>query len=333
MVEHKRRTGYATAVTLAASVLFCLVSTAGAVTTGRPEVRPAVATSPASAQAQGGSIALSGSPGTPAINLATNTIYVPIQCPQSYCPTKAPSYLVDIVNAATCNTRTQSRCRVVATAPAGTSPLAALVDDRTDTVYLPDVSGTVSVLDGSHCNAAVTSGCGKDIATIKVGGFLVAAAFDPRTRTLYVANPQGHVFVINTADCNSSSTSGCRRSVVAAVKDGNGPQALDVDLATDTVYTADDGTGNGDTVSVIDGATCNRTDTNGCDVAPHTVTVGSGAFWVAVDQTNDTVYAANFNDGSVSVINGARCNASVTLGLWFQPQGRAHRRRCRLRYV
>jgi DNA-binding beta-propeller fold protein YncE len=42
--------------------------------------------------------------------------------------------------------------------------------------------------------------------------------------------------------------------------------------------------------------------------------VGSGVAWAAVDQAHHTVYVAKFNDGTVSVINGVRCNAHVTSG-------------------
>ena len=96
------------------------------------------------------------------------------------------------------------------------------------------------------------------MATIKVGGFLVAAAVNPATGTLYVASPKGDVFVIDAAGCNAVTTRGCTQPV-RKVTDSQGPQALDVDVATDTVYAANAGSGNGDTVSVIDGATCNGT--------------------------------------------------------------------------
>jgi DNA-binding beta-propeller fold protein YncE len=128
-----------------------------------------------------------------------------------------------------------------------------------------------------------------------------------------VASPLGEVFVIDAAGCNTVTTRGCTRPV-RKIKDSQGPQALDVDTATDTVYAANAGSGNGDTVSVIDGATCNGTDGSGCGRVPHIITVGSGAWWTAVDQASDTVYVANNNDGTVSVIDGARCNASVTSG-------------------
>jgi len=141
----------------------------------------------------------------------------------------------------------------------------------------------------------------------------LAAAFNPATGTLYVASPKGDVFVIDAASCNAVTTRGCTQSA-RKVKVIQGPQALDVDFATDTVYTADAGSGNGDTVSVIDGATCNGTDGSGCGRAPRTITVGSGAWWVAVDQASGTVYVADNNDGTVSVINGALCNAAITSG-------------------
>ena len=129
--------------------------------------------------------------------------------------------------------------------------------------------------------------------------------------------------MINAATCNAKQTSGCRR-VGRTVKDTAGPDWLDVDTATNTVYAANAGSqGGGDTVSVINGATCNAHTGRGCGRIASTVTVGSNPFSLAVDQRSDTVYVANFvndfNDGSVSVINGARCNARVTSGCHRTP--------------
>jgi DNA-binding beta-propeller fold protein YncE len=112
------------------------------------------------------------------------------------------------------------------------------------------------------------------VATIKVGGFLVAAAFNPATGTLYVADPTGDVFVIDAAGCNAVTTRGCTQPA-KKVKVSQGPQALDVDVATDTVYAANAGSGNGDTVSVIDGATCNGKNGSGCGQAPRTITAAA----------------------------------------------------------
>jgi DNA-binding beta-propeller fold protein YncE len=282
-----------------------------------------LATTPAlggqAASAAYGSVVLGGSPGTPTANPGTGTVYVPIQCTTSFCSPDTPGDVVDVINAARCNPEVRSGCQVVAQARVGSGPLAAAVDERTDTIYVTNGNdGTVSVVNGARCNARVTQGCGKPVATIKVGGFLVAAAVNPATGTLYVASPKGDVFVIDAAGCNAGTTRGCTQPV-RKVTDSQGPQALDVDVATDTIYAANTGSGNGDTVSVIDGATCNGTTGTGCGHAPRAITVGSGAWWVAVDQASNTVYAANNNDGTVSVINGARCNARVTSGCSSTP--------------
>jgi DNA-binding beta-propeller fold protein YncE len=264
---------------------------------------------------QRGSIEIGGSPGVPIANPATSTLYVPIQCPTSYCATSSVSHVVDVIGTSHCNPGDVSDCRVVARARVGNTPLAATLDVSTDTIYVENGTGTVSVVDGAHCNALVTSGCGHSLATIAIGGFLVAGAFNPKTRTLYVASlgPVGDIVVINAARCNALTITGCGQPV-REIADSLGPDAVDVDTATDTVYAANVGTGNGNTVSVINGAACNGTTGSGCGVAPPTVTVGSDPYWASVDQATNTVYVANYNDGTVSVIDGARCNATMTAG-------------------
>ena len=278
----------------------------------------------ASAQAHsgrvGGSVVLDGSPGQPVASPDTGTVYVPIQCTTSFCNPNTQGHVVDVINAARCNAKVTAGCQVVARARVGTGPLAAVTDSRTGTVYVVNgTSNTVSVINGARCNAQVTAGCGRPVATINVGKFPVAGVINPATRTLYVVSPNGNVFVINAATCNAVTTRGCGLPV-KTVKVGAGSQAIDVDVATDTVYTANSGaTGNGTTVSVINGATCNGHTGSGCGQTPATVTVGSGAWWVAVDQASDTVYVANNNDGTVSVINGATCNGTVTSGCHNTP--------------
>jgi DNA-binding beta-propeller fold protein YncE len=276
--------------------------------TPTPVVHPSPNPSP------GATVPLGGSPGVPAVNPKTGTLYVPIQCPTQACT--ADSNFVDVINTAKCNANMASDCRVVARATVGYMPQAVAIDAATDTLYIPNNIGSTSVLNGALCNATVTSGCSKAIATIGVGG--VDAAFDPNTRTLYVADPGGGVHVIDGATCNALTTAGCGKPAYL-VPDNNGPQAVDVDLATDTVYAVDNGSGNGDTVSVIDGATCNGSNGTGCDRTPRTIKVGSDAFWGAVDQLTDTLYVSNYNDGTVSVIDGARCNATNTSGCASSP--------------
>src|SRR5262249_47960905 len=98
------------------------------------------------------------------------------------------------------------------------------------------------------------------------------------------------------------------------------------------VYVADSGTSGagGDTVSVINGATCNGHTGTGCRVLA-TATVGTSPFTMAVDQATNTVYTANHDGviggqaaavggrGSVSAVNGAACNAGATSGCHQAP--------------
>ena len=122
------------------------------------------------------------------------------------------------------------------------------MDERTDTVYVANGNdGTVSVLNGARCNAKVTKAAEAGSHDQAVG-FLVAAALNPATRTLYVASPQGEVYVIDAAGCNAVTTRGCA-GPVRNDEGRPGPAALDIDVATDTVYAANNGVaGNGDTV-------------------------------------------------------------------------------------
>jgi DNA-binding beta-propeller fold protein YncE len=272
----------------------------------------------------GGSLLADASPGIPVANPDTSTVYVPVQCtnPATFATCAATaSHVLDVINTATCTAKTRSGCRVTARAVAGKGPFVAALDERTDTVYVVNQFGnTVSVVDGATCNAHVTRGCGKPLATVKAGKIPVGIAVNPATRTVYVANlGGGSVSVINIARCNAVTTAGCGRPV-KTIKDALGPDAIAVNAATDTVYAANSGlTGRGDTVSVINGATCNGTTGTGCGQIPPTVTVGAGPFWDVVDQATETIYTANNNAGTVSVINGATCNGTVTTGCGRKP--------------
>ena len=293
-----------------AAVALVLMAFAGPVQAGAQVNAPLAGAHATSLQR--GFIDITGSPGIPAVNPKTHTLYVPIQCPAAYCSPNTPSHEMDVINSATCNAATTSDCDVIAQAKVAGFALAAAVDERTDTVYVAIGEGSISVVDGALCNATITSGCGHPLATIHTGGFDVDDVFDPTTRTLYAVSPAGSVFVIGVANCNAETTRGCGQPV-KVVKDDAGPAGVNVDIATDSIYAVNNGTGDGNTVTMIDGATCNGSDGSGCK-HPRTITVGSGAFWPAVDQDTNTIYVTNGNDGTVSVINGALCDGEVTSG-------------------
>jgi DNA-binding beta-propeller fold protein YncE len=91
---------------------------------------------------------------------------------------------------------------------------------------------------------------------------------------------------------------------------------LAIDRATHTLYVAN---GWDNTVSVISTATCNASNTTGCHNKPPTVAAGQDPIPVAVNQATDTIYVGNNGDSTVSVINGASCNAQVTSGCGQAP--------------
>ncbi len=86
-----------------------------------------------------------------------------------------------------------------------------------------------------------------------------------------------------------------------------------VNACTHTVYVASQQQFLG-TVSVIDTATCNATNTTGCHQRFPVVPTGRGPALVAVDARTGTVYVTNTSSATMTILNGARCNATVTSG-------------------
>ena len=72
---------------------------------------------------------------------------------------------------------------------AGVAPLLAAADAATGRFYVTDFgSAEVTVLDGSRCNASVTSGCGAAVREQAAGSQPVGLAVSPQTSTVYVAD-------------------------------------------------------------------------------------------------------------------------------------------------
>jgi DNA-binding beta-propeller fold protein YncE len=249
---------------------------------------------------------------------------------------------VTMINTRACNAHRRHGCMTPRTATVGVFPEAVAVDQPTHTVYVTihgtGKTGTVSVLDERACNATITTGC-TNIHTLQVpGGNPAGVAVNPATDTLYVATAPhsggglgkpSTVSVFNGATCNATNSSGCGQAP-HSVTVGFGAGALAVNAVTDTIYVANSAGHNlglaGNTVSVLDGATCNATDTAGCGKRPQTITVGpvfTSPGSVAIDPATDTIYIANLENGegsgTVSVINGATCNATTTGGCGHMP--------------
>ena len=242
------------------------------------------------------------------IDTTTHTVYV----------ADTVKNLVSMINTTTCNATDLSGCsETPATVPVPSGPVNLAVNSLTDTVYISILLGgsdTVSVLDGATCNAQVTSGCGQALKTVDVGPFPVALAIDQDSDTVYVANNGiggvgNTVSVIDGATCNGTQSSGCGQ--VQTISVGEGPNWIALDARTHTAYTANMGD---DSVSVINTATCNATVTSGCGQKAPTVHVGANPWGLSIDQKLHSVYVSNNWDDTVSVINTATCNATVTSG-------------------
>jgi len=237
-----------------------------------------------------------------AVDESTNTVYV-----------VNFSGTVAVVNGRKCDAANTSGCQVEpATVRVGASPQFLAVDERTHTIYVANSgSNTVSVIDGRTCNAASTAGCGRLRASIPVGPVPFTLAVNDATSSIYVTDLGAHtVSVIDGKTCNATNVSGCRHRPVT-VNVGQTPGGIAVDTRTDTIYVTGESSND---VSVIDGKTCNATTTSGCRQTPVHVLAGAGARGIAVNEVTDTVYVANTIANTVSVIDGATCNATVQTG-------------------
>ena len=236
---------------------------------------------------------------------------------------------------------------------AGTDPIGIAVNATTNTVYVANASGTAAVVDGAKCDAANRSGCHVQPPTVVVGSNPQFLAVDDSTNTIYVANSAANtvsvidgstrkvranipvgplpftlavnqatgsvyvtdlgaatVSVIDAKTCNAKNVSGCRHRPIT-VNVGQTPGGIAVNTRTNTIYVTGEFSHD---VSVIDGTTCNAHMTSGCRKTPIRVLAGVGARGIAVNEVTNTVYVANTDANTVSVINGATCNAAVHTG-------------------
>lgn len=271
-----------------------------------------VAAAPAGATAHGGvaraqvhpALAVGGYPTGISIDPATATLYVGDE-----------SHLdLAVLDAASCDSSSTSGCRAhPRTASAGANPVGSAVDAATSTLYVAnEASDDVVVVGTATCDRIDTSRCHAARASVKVGIGPEYLAVDVATDTVYVANlGSNSVSVISGLRCDASHTAGCEHSVVATIETGPEPFAIAIDSVTDTVYVTDD---DADTVSVIDGATCNATVTSGCTRRPHHLTVGRDPAGIAIDASTNTLYVSSQQSDEISVINTATCDAAVTSG-------------------
>jgi YVTN family beta-propeller protein len=219
---------------------------------------------------------------------------------------------VSVIDIATCNAANTSGCgQTPATVAVGAGPSALVVDQASNTVYVAfgatDSLGSVALINGATCNAAVTAGCAQAPRATPVGEGPEWVAENAATHTVYVVNQEdSRVSVLDAASCNATDSAGCRQTPSALAIGFNGG-GVAVDPTTDTVYATSQ---NNNTVSMLNGATCNATNTSECTPFAPTTEVGKLPQPIAVDQSTDTVYVGNSSDNTVSVIDAAACSAT-----------------------
>lgn len=215
------------------------------------------------------------------------------------------------------SSRSADAVAALPTAEAGYFPTGIAVDQAMRTAYVGIGGDQFEMIDTATCNATSSTGCAAVTVVPSGGEDSLGVAVDTTTQTLYVVNAAtATLAVINAATCNAIDTSGCV-SDPTLVQLSGGPEFLAVDEVTNTIYVA--GTGRSeDDVSLINGATCNATDTSGCKKPVGEVALKGFPFPIAVDGSNDTVYVGLLRSRtvqgplqpSVAVIDGAKCNAS-----------------------
>jgi DNA-binding beta-propeller fold protein YncE len=238
-----------------------------------------------------------------AVDSRTHTIYV----------ANGVSNTVSVIDGRKCNATTTSGCgRPRATVSVGPGPFALVVNETTGSVYVTDLGApTVSVIDGTTCNATTVRGCGHRPATINVGQSPGGIALDTRTDTIYVTGENSDdVSVVDGKTCNARVRSGCRQKPFHVLA-GAGARGVAVDEQTGTVYVANT---NANTVSVIDGTTCNAAVHSGCGQRAPVAPVGTSPRRVAVDERTNTVYVTNAFSNSVTMLNGQTCNGRAHAG-------------------
>jgi serine/threonine protein kinase, bacterial len=236
---------------------------------------------------------------------------------------------VSVIDASRCDAGTTLGCRQVPPTVAFPKPETSLYDAAVHTLYVPSQTAGVGMLDGQTCNASHPAGCPSSPVTFTGGEFPFAANVNPLTHSVYIADvgdpadgTGGSVSVLDDRTCNATIQAGCTRGATLAVPAGAAPIAVDVDLATDTVYVAADSDANGPTsLYVFNGATCNATVRFGCGQTPTVAPLGAGGpAGVAVDQATNTVYVAQLvsfgadSPGVVEVFDGATCNGGQSGG-------------------
>jgi YVTN family beta-propeller protein len=238
-----------------------------------------------------------------AVDERTHTIYV----------ANVGSNSISVIDGRRCNARTTAGCRRPGVdIPVGPGPFTLALNGATRSLYVTVLGApTVSIFDLSDCNAHELRGCLRPPVELDVGEMPGGIAINRRTNTIYVTGQTSNdVSVIDGATCNATVTRGCRRKPLRFAA-GAGARGIAVNELTDTVYVANTAA---NTISVIDGSTCNGRVHSGCGRKTALAPVGISPRRIAVDERTNTVYVTNAGSNSVTILDGRTCNGRVHSG-------------------
>jgi DNA-binding beta-propeller fold protein YncE len=222
-----------------------------------------------------------------------------------------------VIDADVCNGSHPSACATLVPPQihTGANPQSIAVDQHTHTLYVANqADNTLSVIDASRCNAAVTTGCfHRPPATDLAAPAGIAA--DAAVHTVYVASGTHDIAMIDSRDCNAYHPRGCDQAPPTATV-GDLPAAIAIDDTTHTAYIANQGSGPSGAVTLLDTHACNAHHTHCASAGTLQVPAGHPSD-IAVNTTTGTIYVATAtNAGSdvISVFDATTCNAATTTG-------------------
>lgn len=190
--------------------------------------------------------------------------------------------------------------------PNGLGPTGIAYDPFTQTFWFADsFSNTVSVL---------SSSLSRVLATIPVGGFPDAIAFAPNVREMFVSNYNSNtVSVLNDTNYTTVATIpiGETRGTSAS-----GPAGLAYDPITGGVFVASWGH------YIIPCCVYNLSEINpATDLVERTIQAGAGTYDVKFDPATGLLYCAEYDAGTVAIVNGTSGAVTTVSGAGSESLG------------
>jgi DNA-binding beta-propeller fold protein YncE len=235
------------------------------------------------------------------------------------------------LNVNACNAAHTSGCPIEARneqlpfdPPTGGPPNSFALLPATGTAFVVNAGGEslLQPVDIRTCNAQDTSACRVEAPHVPGHEFL--PVLDAETHTIYAGNSDlAQIDVFNANTCTAAHLSGC--APVAEIP-SVGPQA-NVNAIDDTTHTLYAGNvitdlsfDPGTTISVINIAHCNATDTSGCKQTAPQVTVGPFPGSPVLNPATHTLYDEYGNtENRLAVIDTRHCNSQDSTGCAQHP--------------